>query len=670
MYSISEKLRRKMYEGGLIMTPQVYIGSTLINNSNIKSLKLSSPIIDKSSQTMYAGSFVSKQLELEFRNLQDLDLTQTITYNIHIEEEEASNPVGIANLGYRWVSSSGIRRITNSSDNKYALIYYACEPDTTYTIRYALPTSLEGKLITIGSFATTEDYPEVGTILQNVHNTAYTMSTTEAHKEYTTNSTANYLVISISPYSSNSPELTDYMDDIMANVSVEVIPDEATVPMGIYNIDSSPEDYYKKSKIVALDNAILFKKNINIKTLFDDGEEKITASDLLSRLCEYFGVTLSSYPSVNLTAKTGSYDNTISGKQYISYIAEIMGGNARIDRYGGLIIVPLKNPTTVTINALKAKSFTFGEEYIIEEVLFDTGAWAYNNPVDDSSVVGNTLVLRADNPFIYNGDDTYRKAVIDNIYNEVVGLDIYSITTENYIDITLDPEDIVTYTLGESSYSTYYDNTYEFNHTGKVATTIPTKQVERTTNVISGDERSDVRQLRTIIDQINNTLTEQATRIQTLGTDMTTADQEILSKFTGLATTAQLESLETTVTRELSDTYSKTQIDAIIRGTDESGNVVEYVKSGSATFDINGLTIDDSDTKVKSNYSANGLNVIDKTDNSSLLYAGFDETTQETVVRSKNLRVEKYFEMGTYSRFEDYVDDNGNAGTGCFWVGD
>ena len=90
------------------------------------------------------------------------------------------------------------------------------------------------------------------------------------------------------------------------------------------------------------------------------------------------------------------------------------------------------------------------------------------------------------------------------------------------------------------------------------------------------------------------------------------------------------------------------------------------LKSTTLTADDEGLTVDKNDSKTKSNLDADGLEIIDKTGASQevLLEAKYDEELGETIVRSKNMRVEKYLNIGTHSRIEDYEN-----GTGVFWIG-
>lgn len=87
------------------------------------------------------------------------------------------------------------------------------------------------------------------------------------------------------------------------------------------------------------------------------------------------------------------------------------------------------------------------------------------------------------------------------------------------------------------------------------------------------------------------------------------------------------------------------------------------------TFDDNGLTIDELNSKTKNRLNENGMEILDKTSGNEeiLLKAGYDATVGETIVKSKNMLVEKYLTIGANTRFEDYVNPIlGGKGTGAF----
>ena len=147
--------------------------------------------------------------------------------------------------------------------------------------------------------------------------------------------------------------------------------------------------------------------------------------------------------------------------------------------------------------------------------------------------------------------------------------------------------------------------------------------------------------------------------------------QEILDKFNGYMPVTDFSELENSVRQLQTDTYTKTEIQQIARGIGVDGTVVEAVISEIGTFDDNGLTIEKSNAKTKGNFNEKGMTITDATGSidSELLFAGYDETLDETIVRTKNINVEKYLTIGKYSRIEDFIDDDGNEGTGIFFIG-
>lgn len=445
--------------------------------------------------------------------------------------------------------------------------------------------------------------------------------------------------------------------------------EEITIPIGSYNIETSPDDYYKNAKITALDNGTLLKAPFrNMRQYmyreYNEHDEVIreyfTAESLLKSLCDEYGLVLGTYPQTNKSAETEYIDNTLSGKQYASWVAEIMGGNLKISRTGVLNVVPIYGTSKTTINALQSKSFTKGETYTLTEVRYDNGIEEIHSPLTEHTNQ-NILSIRTDNIFM-NGTPEHRQELIDNLANVLVGLEITSITTENFFDFTIDSGDIVTYSLGtRGSYNTYYSGSFSLNNMqGKVDVNIPTKNVEQTTNTIVPSLEEQVRSVRTIVNQQEATITTITKTVKDL-------DDDLKDNY---ATKGDFDTIERSIERIQRDTYTKTQVQEILRGVSEDGVVAEYLHAGSMTFDINGLTIEETGgehDEVKSTLNSKGLKILEN-DTTELLYVGYDNATEETVVRTKNLSVNKYFNMGTYSRFEDYTDENYNSGTGCFWI--
>ena len=101
------------------------------------------------------------------------------------------------------------------------------------------------------------------------------------------------------------------------------------------------------------------------------------------------------------------------------------------------------------------------------------------------------------------------------------------------------------------------------------------------------------------------------------------------------------------------------------------GGISKVKTSKGYTFNDDGINIADSESEITSKLDNKSFEVRDNTSghtNSELLYAGIDDKTKESVVRSENLTVRKYFNIGTNSRLEDF-EKNNKPGTGVFFVG-
>lgn len=138
--------------------------------------------------------------------------------------------------------------------------------------------------------------------------------------------------------------------------------------------------------------------------------------------------------------------------------------------------------------------------------------------------------------------------------------------------------------------------------------------------------------------------------------------QDLLARMGEFETKENVATIESRVsTLETSEAYNI----SVIRDIQING-VSQVTTSTGFTFDENGLNIEKTGAKTKSKLDESALEIIDTTgsSNESLLFAGYDSSLGETVVKTKNIKVDKYMTIGTHSRFEDY-----ESGTGCFYIG-
>ena len=287
-------------------------------------------------------------------------------------------------------------------------------------------------------------------------------------------------------------------------LSISTLVDDSyvEVPIGKFLIETNTEDYYTNSKLTCLDYAVKMKTNCDYSELIigSGSITPVTLENLLKWICNYYGVELGSYPSTNKDYAISTYDNTLSGKYYISQIAELMGSNAHFGRDGKLYLIPIKQSSTVSINALKSKSFKQTYSYKISSVVYNDGVRfaQYGNEDND------TLYIRSDNFFVL---DNYEN-LISNIYNAVKDTTICSLKIENNADPSLDCYDLITYTLGDEEYVTFYSNKTLYQQTlmNTVEISIPTSNQTNTTNVTNVSPQSKVRKIQSEVDQLNGTL--------------------------------------------------------------------------------------------------------------------------------------------------------------------
>ncbi len=141
--------------------------------------------------------------------------------------------------------------------------------------------------------------------------------------------------------------------------------------------------------------------------------------------------------------------------------------------------------------------------------------------------------------------------------------------------------------------------------------------------------------------------------VDTLDTTIENNRQELLEKFDGYVPTSDLVQLEQKVQTIQTDTYTKTEINTkLVDGS------VKKVSTTSGTFDEDGMHYEKSNAPTSSTINHLGVEVKSTENNQSLLFAGYDEELNESIVKTENLTVNKYFVCGN-SRIENYGTGGG-----------
>ena len=467
---VSGNFREVLYSGEADHTVSLTIGGESIDIENIKSIKISDPIIDKTSEAFYIGTFISKQVEIEFYKPEDIDLTGRVHLEIGtmVDGEYEMLPIGEFNIetsNEDYYANAKIVALDDASlfKKNIDISQFFVKLNIRYNniLNDSIPV-LEENITENAEIINDELVDERIRLVKN----EFARISHYTGINYQLNGTKIYLTFSIDEVGNTTYNYENSLSEITTAITTE--------------INKKLEDYNEDTDI---------------------GD--ITAEELLQNLSKIFlgEDRLGTYPSVNNDVITSYYDNSLSGKQFISYIAEIMGGNAKIDREGNLCIFPIKQTSVVNIDATASKSWLLSSKYEIKRV-------EYNSAIRDVAPVGektaDTLYIRQDNIFVaYSEEES--SWVVENIFDAVVDTVFYNLKCENYGDYSLDSWDLISYNLDGIVYPTFHNAEikYEMNISSTVEVSLPTKQVADTTNVIGNSDANKYNILKTLIDQTN-----------------------------------------------------------------------------------------------------------------------------------------------------------------------
>ena len=172
----------------------------------------------------------------------------------------------------------------------------------------------------------------------------------------------------------------------------------------------------------------------------------------------------------------------------------------------------------------------------------------------------------------------------------------------------------------------------------------------------ANENATDIGTIQTNITELQLTDEEIKANVSEVSIISSNNYQELTNKFENYVPENDFVTLENSVTQLQTDTYTKTEINTKL--TDGS---VTKVKTVSGTFDEDGMHYEKTNAPTSSTINERGVEVDSTTTGEELLFAGYDDELKQTIVRTENLTVRKYFVLGDNSRIENY----GN-GTGIF----
>lgn len=442
-------------------------------------------------------------------------------------------------------------------------------------------------------------------------------------------------------------DLEDIVDQVRISIGTLVDVNNNTyeyVPLGVFNIQETPEKDGNKVTLKLRDNRVKFDFNYNAQPLIQTHGGAASKKQILDDICTQAGVTNTITTFDGDTDMVGFYDSTISATAYVSYILEQAGLIPTIDRQGQLKAIDLSNLYTWNIPLSIVESYELGEPYSIERVVYESGIIKYETSSDETL---DTLYLNAANPYVYS--DTQ----VDNILTKLGSFEIDSVTTKRVLgNPAIDPYDLIeVYNDLDNSndivFTTLANTTYTYNgiHRDTFDTQIGIEQ--RTENVTKNSEAEYRKIAKTNIDNLNATINLLASTTEQYQQDNEQSINDLRQR-----------------TNTVEQTLTSTQATIEVMQQDiVSGQ--ETLRNNLVTIDINGINVSTNQSAI-STLITNEKFII-KSGDTNLAYFGYDDNTGSTKAEMDNLTVTNYFISG-YHRTEK-MEVNGEYRTGVFYVG-
>lgn len=262
------------------------------------------------------------------------------------------------------------------------------------------------------------------------------------------------------------------------------------VPIGYFNVDEISKDDDYTVSLTLIDNMSLFEFNYDGSTL----NYPATMLMVLQDICLKAGVELGSTSFLNWDKQVAVYDNTVTARTYLGYIAEQAGGFAIIGRDGKLYIRTI-GEDTADLALRYFSEYSWGERFKVSRIAYEDGVQDFKK----GNEVNNTIWISSDNMYIVDQEQ------IDNIYNEYQDFEVYSFSGTSIVDPAWDMGDIITIDNRKIVFQGELE--YKGKFKASISSDIQAKSKEETT-ATKISETIKIRRVQSQIDQVEGTITQ------------------------------------------------------------------------------------------------------------------------------------------------------------------
>lgn len=209
----------------------------------------------------------------------------------------------------------------------------------------------------------------------------------------------------------------------------------ASIPSKVYLYEdngSSTQANWSKYATLYVDT---YENNDNGTTSFVLADEMVkfnktliyttsnTLLQILTAVCTAHGITLNNQ-SFYMSDFSLSWQDDLTERDFISYIAEVNAGYAYIDADGNLSIASYSINAESSISLNDCGEYKIGEQHIIDRVYVELASATKYYP---STSVNETLYLNPDNIFFVDSGNYTIDGIIRHIYDSINGLTFNSI---------------------------------------------------------------------------------------------------------------------------------------------------------------------------------------------------------------------------------------------------
>nr|DAZ71118.1 MAG TPA: hypothetical protein [Caudoviricetes sp.] len=326
------------------------------------------------------------------------------------------------------------------------------------------------------------------------------------------------------------------------------------VPIGKFTIQKPIENDEFKVKIKATDYMKKFEDNKY------DGSNLTypkTMLEVLEDICQKAGVELGSTSFLNSEKQIAVYDNTVTARTYLGYIAEQAGGFAVIGRDGKLYIKTF-GEDTINFNVDLFGDFTWGDKLKVSRVSYEDGIQNYKFGDETQA----TVFIDQNNMYIVDSEQ------VENIYNQIKDFEVYTFEGETIIDPAYDIGDILVIDGKKVLYQG------EIKYAGKFKASINNKvqaKTEQESMQTKQTNSNKIKRVQSEINQIDGKITQLVQETTENEEKITQAQQDIDGFTQKVATKDEL----TEKVNELKHTIEGITLQAKETG---GGNIFFYAK--------------------------------------------------------------------------------------------